>query len=525
MLPSISAYKDALRTAAHSLSKLNYLEPVLDETGDLFFSSGNYAVVFKMKDIRDGSFKALKCFTREQDRRRESLFAISGYLDGLRCKYTVPYTYLDNEIWVDGSEYPILYMEWVEGITLGEYVTKLCIQRDIHALELLSRQFAELGLWLMDQDWAHGDIKHDNIIIRPNGELVLVDYDGCFVPSMAGQEAREGGSPGFRHPQRSSGKFDRHIDDYSILVIFLSLRMLCVVPELRQQQDTGENLVLKMGDLSNPATSVLLKNFRESADKQLKACIVLLEMALAVGAGKVYGLREVLRDFLPQVVNPKTQYRPEMIFVEGGNFMMGGDLNDDEKPIHEVKLDSYYIGKYPITQKEWREIMGNNPSGIYGYNQCPVEQVSWSDVQEFLQRLNVRTGQNYRLPTEAEWEFAARGGTKSKRYQYAGSNYLRDVAWYKDNSGDRTHPVGQKLPNELGLYDMSGNVWEWCQDWYGDYLSYAQINPKGPSNGSFRVVRGGSWYGGQRYCCVAYRTYGLSSLRRFDVGFRLAMSP
>jgi serine/threonine protein kinase len=409
MLPSISSYKIALRISNISLASLQYLEPVEDTYGDLFFSSGNFAVVFKMRDNRDGSYKALKCFTREQVRRGESLSAISGYLDAIRSKYLVPYTYLENELWTEDADHPVLVMDWIEGKTLGEYVTTLCLQRDTYALDVLSRQFAELSLWLMDQDWAHGDLKHDNIIIRPNGELVLVDYDGCFVPSMAGQEAREGGSPGFRHPQRSSGKFDRHIDDYSILVIFLSLRMLCAVPELRQQLDTGENLVLKTDDLSNPASSVLLKNFRGDTDKYLKACIVLLEMALAVGPGEVYGLGDVLRDFLRQAIRQKTEYEPEMIFVEGGTFMMGGDLNL-EKPIHEVTLDCYYIGKYPVTQKEWREIMGNNPSHFSGCDQCPVEQVSWEDVQEFLWRLNARTGQHYRLPTEAEWEFAAGGG-------------------------------------------------------------------------------------------------------------------
>ena len=204
---------------------------------------------------------------------------------------------------------------------------------------------------------------------------------------------------------------------------------------------------------------------------------------------------------------------------------MGGDLYSSEKPIHEVTLDSYYIGKYPITQKEWREIMGNNPSFFTGCDQCPVEGISWKDVQEFLQRLNARTGQNYRLPTEAEWEFAARGGNNSRGYLYAGSDNLEDVAWYKGNAGDKTHSVGQKLPNELGLYDMCGNVAEWCQDWYRYYSSFAQTNPKGSLIGSNRVVRGGSWNFVPRFCGVAFRFYGLPGDRLGIVGFRLARNP
>lgn len=218
------------------------------------------------------------------------------------------------------------------------------------------------------------------------------------------------------------------------------------------------------------------------------------------------------------------------VLVEGGSFDMGctseqPDCSSDEKPVHSVTLNSYYIGQYAVTQAQWRAVMGNNPSNFSGCDQCPVEQVSWEDVQEFLQRLNARTGQHYRLPTEAEWEFAARGGNKSRRYLYAGSNNPGDVAWYEKNAGGKTHPVGQKSPNELGLYDMSGNVYEWCQDWFGDYSSSAQTNPTGPSTGSVRVRRGGSWRGAPRYCRVAFRYYDVPGYRYSNVGFRLARTP
>lgn len=214
-----------------------------------------------------------------------------------------------------------------------------------------------------------------------------------------------------------------------------------------------------------------------------------------------------------------------MVYVSGGTFTMGStseqgsDAYDDEKPTHNVTLSSYYICKYEVTQALWRAVMGSNPSNFKGDN-LPVECVSWNDCQTFINRLNSYTGRNFRLPTEAEWEFAARGGNYSRHYKYSGSNYIGDVAWYDDNSGNRTHPVGTKQPNELGLYDMSGNVYEWCSDWYGSYSSYSQSNPTGAASGSGRVVRGGGWSYYARDCRSSNRfilapgfSYGILGLR------------
>ncbi|MEY4134087.1 MAG: hypothetical protein RL386_437, partial [Bacteroidota bacterium] len=201
----------------------------------------------------------------------------------------------------------------------------------------------------------------------------------------------------------------------------------------------------------------------------------------------------------------------EMVLVRGGTFTMGctgeqgGDCYSDEKPSHQVTVSDYYIGKYEVTQKEWRAVTGSNPSYFENCDNCPVEVVSWADIQQFLTKLNAKTGKVYRLPTEAEWEYAARGGSSSLGYKYSGSNNLDEVAWHEGNSGNKTHPVGQKKSNELGLYDMSGNVWEWCADWYGSYSSGAQTNPKGPSSGTYRVLRGGSWGNNAGSCRSAYR--------------------
>ena len=218
-----------------------------------------------------------------------------------------------------------------------------------------------------------------------------------------------------------------------------------------------------------------------------------------------------------------------MVFVEGGTFTMGAtseqgdDADYDEKPTHSVTLSDYYIGETEVTQALWKAVMGSNPSYFEGDN-LPVEQVSYNDVKEFITKLNQKTGKTFRLPTEAEWEYAARGGKKSKGYKYSGSNNIDDVAWYYENSNNKTHPVKTKRPNELGIYDMSGNVWEWCSDNYGAYSSSSQTNPTGPSSGSYRVYRGGSWYFNARGCRVSHRS-GFNPSSRFNsLGFRLALA-
>ena len=218
----------------------------------------------------------------------------------------------------------------------------------------------------------------------------------------------------------------------------------------------------------------------------------------------------------------------EMVRVEGGTFRMGATAEqedeawDDEMPVHSVTLSSYYIGKTEVTQALWQAVMGSNPSRSRGAD-LPVENVSWDDCQEFIRKLNSMTGQNFRLPTEAEWEFACRGGNNSRGYKYSGSNNLGSVAWYDGNSGGKTHSVATKSPNELGIYDMSGNVWEWCSDWYGDYSSDAQTNPKGPVSGSYRVGRGGSWFSRVRDCRSSIRFNNNPTNRNNNLGLRLAL--
>ena len=213
-----------------------------------------------------------------------------------------------------------------------------------------------------------------------------------------------------------------------------------------------------------------------------------------------------------------------MVFVPGGEFQMGSNDGDsDEKPVHTVALSGFYIGKTEVTQAQWWAIMGNNPSAFKNCDKCPVEQVSWDDVQEFIQKLNAKTGKTYRLPTEAEWEYVARGG-KNSTYTYAGSDNVEEVAWYDSNAGGKTHRVARKQASELDLYDMSGNLYEWCQDWYDEnyYSKSPSKAPQGPDKGYNRVIRGGSWYNGSADVRVANRNLFLPSDGVDNVGFRLA---
>ena len=223
----------------------------------------------------------------------------------------------------------------------------------------------------------------------------------------------------------------------------------------------------------------------------------------------------------------------DMVYVEGGTFRMGATY--DEEPVHSVTLSDYYIGKYEVTQGLWKAVMGTGVeeqmekagvSGLYGVgDDYPMYYVSWDEAQEFVSKLSELTGKKYVLPTEAQWEYAARGGVKSRGYKYSGSNTIDGVAWYWGNSEEKysTSSVGTKLPNELGIYDMSGNVCEWCSDWYSDYSDVSQTDPTGPSSGSCRVVRGGSWDYIAGDCRVSYRTGAGPDFRSNRAGFRVAL--
>jgi formylglycine-generating enzyme required for sulfatase activity len=289
---------------------------------------------------------------------------------------------------------------------------------------------------------------------------------------------------------------------------------------------------LNLFDAQNAKAENAVSEFGSSEDELINL--------VQVAARKLLGM-EVAEEKAPEKaaagVTPPLPARPftdpvtgmEFVFIKGGCFEMGdtfGDGSPDEKPVHEVCLEDFHMGKYEVTQGQWEIVMGNYPSRFKERDR-PVEQVSWSDVQQFINRLNDQSGRKFRLPTEAEWEYAARSG--GKREKYAGTSQEGDLgqyAWYFVNSGSQTHPVGERRPNGLGLYDMSGNVWEWCADWYGEnyYKGTPKNNPEGPFNGSYRVLRGGSWFHDPENVRATYRYCFSPAYRGGTIGFRLGLS-
>lgn len=522
--PIISEYREAILNAEDNFDKLAHLTPVLDDGGEPVMSSGNFAVVFKMTDGE--KFYAIKCFIKEQEGRAEAYRQICQYLPNVPSPFLVHTEYLDDELFVDTNQsddelFPVLLMDWVDGVSLERYVKD--IKNDQSKRINLANEFRELTFWLLNQEFAHGDLKPDNIIVTDKGHLVLVDYDGMFVPAMRGQKARELGTPLYRFKGRTTEDFNEYSDDYACVFIMLALMVNSLEP-------------IDFDVFTSPDAKDIIQQFSEYLEHSLVAPYI-SAFLLTTSSGRLD--RQMLYPLLshrsgnighqiPQTIFTVNGVTFEMIPVEGGTFTMGAtteqgdDAFNSEKPAHQVTLSSYAIGKYPVTQELWKVVMGNNPSEFKGKN-LPVESISWNDCQEFIKKLNNLTGKKFRLPTEAEWEYAARGGKKSKGYKYSGSNNLNNVAWYHDNSEDKTHPVVEKKPNELGIYDMSGNVWEWCNDWYGGYQSSAVSNPTGPASGSCRMCRGGGWINDGRRCRVSSRDYAPPGSRGSFLGLRLAL--
>lgn len=281
--------------------------------------------------------------------------------------------------------------------------------------------------------------------------------------------------------------------------------------EIQQWQKSSANMKIER---SRPAVGLARSSEIKRGEAMAKKIVVTLVLAgvLAAGGG------------VSKAMEP-----PQMVAVKGGCFQMGdtfGDGGPNEKPVHEVCVGDFQIAKYEVTQDQWQQVMGSNPSKFKGRGRLPVEQVSWDDAQQFIAKLNQTTGKRYRLPTEAEWEYAARSGGKDEKYAGCTSKAeLGDYAWYDGNSNEQSHEVGLKRPNGLGLHDMSGNVHEWCSDWYGGgyYEESPKKNPPGPKTGSQRVFRGGSWAGLAASTTIAGRGRNNPDIRADMLGLRLAL--
>ncbi len=271
--PLISEYFEAIKSAEDNFKELTNLRPVLNDEGQPVMTGGGFAVVFKMKDIETGKLHALKCFTKEQEERAESYKLIANELEYMSSNYLTPIRYYEKEIYVDTmqsdeNEFPVLMMNWVEGKILEEFIKENINNQ--YALEMLSYQFNKMSAWLLTQPFAHGDLKLDNILIKDDGTLVLVDYDGMFVPAMKGYKARENGSPGFRHPSRMNSEFDEHIDDFSIASIALSLKAIALNPTLYMNFGGNDRLLFSEQDLLDLSNSNCIKSLQPlMSDKEL----------------------------------------------------------------------------------------------------------------------------------------------------------------------------------------------------------------------------------------------------------------
>ena len=336
--PLISEYIDSILSSEDNFSELTSLRPVLDSHGKPVMSSGNFAVVFKMMDESDGKMYAVKCFLKDQEGRNESYRKIADELEVLSSSYILPLRYLENELFVDSDqcdceEFPVVVMEWVEGETLDSYL-KLHL-KEKHELEMLSYHFNRMSAWILAQPFAHGDLKPDNILVRKDGTLVLVDYDGMFVPSMKGEKAREIGTPGYRHPLRTDYDFNEHIDDFSIAGIAMSLKAIALNPDLKAGNDKTDTLLLSEKDLRSPQDSEMMRKIRSlTSNSELAMLYGIFYIALAKNSLEAISFRLFMTD------KPKTEVKRKKIIRKPVEKI---DTSCTDKDIAEGVRDEYGV--------------------------------------------------------------------------------------------------------------------------------------------------------------------------------------
>ncbi len=479
----------------------------------------------------------------------------------------------------NGTAYYV--MEYIENGSLAEKVKREGYLSEPVATRYIL-QVANALEYIHQQKMNHLDIKPANIMLNEKDEVVLIDFGlSKQYDAITGNQTSttpvgvsEGYAPMELYKQGGVGEFSPETDIYALGATFFKLLTGTTPPSASDIYEDGVPVdELNAKGVSKNVIDVVCKAMEGRKKDRMKNAGSFMEdlcpgakknmmwipitvIALIVIALVIYKCcrnktiiapdtssvekvadsieikegdngRAVFRnDTL--IVNDSINY--EFVRVNKGRFEMGATRKQSpyavekrEAPTHYVTItNDYLIGKYEVTQDLWEAVMGNNPSSKKGERK-PVDGISWNDAQAFIDTLNQLTGQHFRLPTEAEWEFAAKGGNLSQKYQYSGSDKYDEVAWLQENSASNIQDVGQKLPNELGLYDMSGNVYEWCQDWYGNYSKNDQNDPIGPSSGTGRIRRGGCVHSNSpKYCRVTFRMSNEPSKRFYYVGLRLA---
>jgi formylglycine-generating enzyme required for sulfatase activity len=617
---SATEYNDAIQNLRTSVSdeELRSGELARTSLGLPMLWSGNFADVYRVHCEQTGNTWAVKCFTRESPGLKERYRKISAHLNQARLPFMVDFQFIEPGIRVGSAWYPFLKMRWIEGLNLnqfvGEYVTRPSTLKQL--LEL----WVKLSARLRQAQIAHADLQHGNVLLvpLPRGQLALrlIDYDGMYVPALAGRPPGEVGHPAYQHPQRlREGVYNSEVDRFSHLAIYSAVRCLAVGKrQLWTRFDNGDNLLFREVDFRSPGKSEVLHQLWALGDPDARALVGRLILATQMPLDRVSllsevvsngGVRRLSRDEDRQVRAlldrgasaiqagtpagfpsagspgsaagdapwwvsgqpgaaraqrpPRGSWAPpslprraahlnrkvtihlglgvtmELALIPAGEFPMGSpnsdrDASSNEKPRHRVRITRpFYLGQCEVTQEQWQAVMGYNASR-FNAPENPVEEVSWDDCQAFLSKLNERygrTGATFRLPTEAEWEYACRAGSSTRWCFGDDEGSLEDYAWYSASSAGSTHPVGRKRPNAWGLYDVHGNVGEWCADWYASsyYRTSPSSDPRGPKSGRVRVLRGGSWLDAARDTRSAYRFGGAPGSCYRGVGFRVARTP
>ncbi len=544
--PLISEYIEAIKSSEDNFEELSYLSPVLDDDGLPVMTSGNFAVVFKMKDEQSGKFYAVKCFTKEQEGRAEAYREIAKELKDVSSPYLVSIQYLEKELFVDTdqsaeTEFPVLLMDWVEGKTLDKYLRENL--DDKYALEMLAYRFSLLAQWLIPQPFAHGDLKPDNILVREDGSLVLVDYDGIYVPAMKGQKARELGSPDFRHPLRTEDDFDENIDVFPILSILTSLKAISLNSELLETYGAPDRLLLSEKDYRNIDTSAFIKYYFPAKNEDINILYALLIIATSIESKTISKyLITLLHSTFCAPSRVKVLFNNEeltMVFVKGGTYIMGSqsenpslpnyavEAQKEDGPVRKVKVNDFWISETLVPMEMWPnctedryydEIAWERRKGKVIDERFGAYGASYEDCEKFIVTLSKKTNLQFDFPTEEEWEFAAKGGRKSTGYKYAGSDDINEVAQYGTGIDGGLCALKQKKPNEIGIYDMSGSLFEWCKGVVdlesvkgidkAIIESYCKKKHPFPEI-KMRILRGGSISSSANKCRVTYRKFDI----------------